>query len=39
MAPSTYYAGKKRELAPAERAIRDAVLIQILMVLWIANRP
>ena len=38
MAPSTYYAAKKRELAPSERALRDAVMMQVLMVLWVANR-
>jgi putative transposase len=38
IASSTYYAAKKRELAPSARAMRDAVLIQILMVLWVANR-
>jgi len=38
MAPSTYYAAKQREAAPSARARRDAVMMQILMVLWIANR-
>ncbi len=38
VAPSTYYAAKKRELAPSARAVRDAVLMQVLMVLWVANR-
>ena len=38
MAPSTYYAAKKRELAPSARAVRDAVLMQVLMVLWVTNR-
>lgn len=38
IAPSTYYAAKKRQLAPSARAVRDAVMIQILMVLWVANR-
>lgn len=38
MAPSTYYAAKKRELAPSARAVRDAVMVQVLMVLWVANR-
>ena len=38
MAPSTYYAAKKRELAPSARAVRDAVMMQILMVLWVTNR-
>src|SRR4051812_1828511 len=38
MAPSTYYAAKRRELAPSARATRDAVMMQVLMVLWVANR-
>ena len=38
IASSTYYAAKKREAAPSARAVRDAVMIQILMVLWVANR-
>lgn len=38
IAPSTYYAAKKRELAPSARAARDAVMMQVLMVLWVANR-
>lgn len=38
IAPSTYYAAKHRQLAPSARAVRDAVMIQILMVLWVANR-
>ena len=38
MAPSTYYAAKKRQLAPSARALRDAVMMQVLMVLWVANR-
>jgi putative transposase len=38
IASSTNYAAKKRQLAPSARAVRDAVMIQILMVLWIANR-
>ncbi|HYN32735.1 MAG TPA: IS3 family transposase [Ilumatobacteraceae bacterium] len=36
VAPSTYYAAKRRE--PSARAIRDAAMMQILMVLWVANR-
>ena len=36
MAPSTYYAHKSRELSA--RATRDAVMMQVLMVLWVANR-
>jgi len=38
MAPSTYYAAKKRELAPSARAVRDGLMMQVLMVLWVANR-
>jgi putative transposase len=36
IAPSTYYARKRRP--PSARAIRDVALMQILMVLWVANR-
>jgi len=32
VAPSSYYAAKKRELAPSARAVRDAVMMQVLMV-------
>jgi putative transposase len=38
VAPSTYYAAKQRVLAPSARAVRDAVMMQVLMVLWVANR-
>ena len=38
IAPSTYYAAKKRVIAPSARAVRDVVLMQTLMVLWVANR-
>ena len=38
MAPSTYYAAKARELSPSQRALRDAAMAQVLMVLWVANR-
>ena len=38
VAPSTYYAAKKRVLAPSARAVRDAAMMQVLMVLWVANR-
>jgi putative transposase len=38
VAPSTYYAAKKRTLATSARAVRDAVMMQVLMVLWVANR-
>jgi putative transposase len=36
VASSTYYAAKKR--TPSARAIRDAVMGQMLMALWVANR-
>jgi putative transposase len=36
VAPSTYYATKKR--TPSARALRDAVMGQVLLVLWVANR-
>lgn len=36
VAPSTYYAAKARQ--PSARAVRDAVMMQVLMVLWVANR-
>jgi putative transposase len=36
VAPSTYYAAKRRE--PSARAVRDAAMMQVLMVLWVANR-
>jgi putative transposase len=38
MAPSTYYAAKRRVIEPSARAIRDAVLLPILLTLWVANR-
>ena len=38
VAPSSYYAAKKREVQPSARAVRDAVMMQVLMVLWVANR-
>jgi putative transposase len=38
MAPSTYYAAKRRQVEPSARALRDAVMMQVLMVLWVANR-
>jgi len=38
MAPSTYYAAKKRELAPSARAVRDALMMQVLFTLWVTNR-
>ena len=36
VAPSTYYTAKGRLLSA--RAVRDVVMMQILMVLWVANR-
>ncbi len=38
MAPSTYYAAKRRERQPSARAVRDAAMMQVLMALWVANR-
>ncbi len=38
IAASTYYAAKRRETSPLARAVRDVVVMQILMVLWVANR-
>ena len=38
MAPSTYYPARRRAIAPSARAMRDAVMMQVLMVLWVANR-
>ena len=38
VAPSTYYAAKRRQFAPSARAMRDAAMMQVLMVLWVANR-
>lgn len=38
MAPSTYYAAKGRQIEPSARALRDVVMMQILMVLWVTNR-
>lgn len=36
VAPSTYWAAKRR--APSARAIRDTVLVPILVALWVAHR-
>ena len=36
IAPSTYYARKRRP--PSARAVRDVAMMQVLMVLWVANR-
>jgi putative transposase len=38
IAPSSYYAAKRREIEPSARALRDAVMMQILLTLWVANR-
>jgi putative transposase len=38
MAPSTYYAARKRQIAPSARAVRDAIMMQVVMALWTANR-
>ena len=38
MAPSTYYAAKHRQQVPSARAVRDRAMMQVLMVLWVANR-
>jgi putative transposase len=38
VAPSTYYAAKRRESVPSARARRDAWLMPILFALWVANR-
>jgi putative transposase len=37
-APSTYYAAKRRQVEPSERTVRDAMMVQVLMTLWVANR-
>ena len=38
VAPSSYYAAKKRQAAPSARAVRDVLMMQVLMTLWVANR-
>jgi putative transposase len=38
VAPSTYYAATRRQADPSARAVRDALMMQVLMVLWVANR-
>lgn len=38
VAPSTYYAAKRRVLEPSARALRDAVMTQVLLTLWVTNR-
>lgn len=36
IAPSSYYAHKSR--AASARSVRDALMVQVLMVIWVANR-
>ncbi len=38
IAPSSYYAAKKRLIEPSARAVRDAIMMPILLALWVANR-
>jgi putative transposase len=38
VAPSTYFAARRRQAEPSARARRDAVLLPILLALWVANR-
>ncbi len=38
IAPSTYYAAKQREERPSTRAVRDAIMMPVLLALWTANR-
>jgi putative transposase len=38
VAPSTYYAARCRRVEPSARAVRDAVMMQALMALWVTNR-
>jgi len=38
VAPSSYYAAKRRQVEPSARSVRDAAMAQVLMVLWVANR-
>jgi putative transposase len=38
IAPSTYYAAKRRQSEPSARTRRDVAMMQVLMVLWVANR-
>lgn len=38
IAPSTYYAAKKRQVTPCARALRDAVMCQVLLAIWVTNR-
>lgn len=38
VAPSSYYAAKKRRTVPSARAVRDVLMMQVLLALWVANR-
>ena len=38
VAPSTYYAAKRRDAEPSARTLRDAVMMPVLLALWVANR-
>jgi putative transposase len=38
VAPSTYYAARQPRQSPSARAVRDVVMMQVLMALWVANR-
>jgi putative transposase len=38
VAPSTYYAARRRQVCPSARAVSDAVMGPLLMALWVANR-
>jgi len=38
VAPSSYYAARRRLAEPSARAVRDAVMMPVLLALWVANR-
>jgi len=38
LAPSTYYAAKRREVEPSKRAVRDAEMAPVIEALWVRNR-
>jgi putative transposase len=38
VAPSTYYAVRRRQVNPSTRAVRDVVMTQLLLALWVTNR-
>ncbi len=38
VAPSSYYAAKKRQVAPSARAVRDVIMMQLVFALWVTNR-